>query len=64
MGVERLTGEIKRVKTDRIKRDGGGGVVEMLRDKQERVGLRWKLSTNFKDCIGKSCGLCRVHAGG
>ncbi len=59
MGVERLTGELKRVKTDLVKREGGGGVVEresdgqMWRDKRERVGLRWKLSTNLKECIGK-----------
>lgn len=37
---------------------------QMLRDKQEHVGLRWKLSTNFKECIGKSGGSCRVRAGG
>lgn len=50
---------IKRVKTDRVKRKGGGGVVErkrdsqMWRDKWERVRSRWKLSTNLKECIGK-----------
>lgn len=28
VGVERLTGEIKRVKTDRVKREGGGGAAQ------------------------------------
>lgn len=37
---------------------------QMLRDKRERVGLRWKLSTNFKGCIGKSGCLYRARAGG
>lgn len=38
---------------------GWGGVAEresdsqMWKDKRERVGLRWKLSTNLKECIGK-----------
>ena len=48
---------------------GGGGVGEsdgqMWRDKQERVGLRWKLSTNLKECIGKkrAAGVVRVMVG-
>lgn len=25
----------------------------MWRDKRERVGARWKLSTNLKECIGR-----------
>lgn len=29
--MERLTGEIKRVKTDRMKREGGRGVAERVR---------------------------------
>lgn len=62
MVVERLTGEIKRVKTDRVKRRRWWGrsrerkrareTDRCGRDKRERVGSGWKLSTNLKKCIG------------
>ena len=36
MGVERLTGEIKRVKTDRVKREGGMGGGGCSRERERR----------------------------
>lgn len=33
----------------------------MWRDKRERIGLRWKLSTNLKECIGKKAAAHVVH---
>lgn len=38
----------------------------MWRDKRKRVGFRWKLSTNLKECIGKKAAahIVRMVEGG
>lgn len=67
--MERLTGEIKRAKTDRVKRGRWWGCSReidgpMWRDKRERVGSRWILSTNLKECSWKkAAGFMHVPEG-
>lgn len=62
--MEKVTVEIKRVKTDQVKREGSGSCCrkrggQMWRDKHD--GLRWILSTNLKVCSGAMATVCIVH---